>query len=414
MFMPMASDSRSLKLPKAPFRFAVVNLGCKVNRIESDTIAAALIACGGRPSQERDSSIIVVNTCTVTGEADKKARKAVRQALKASEEAAVYVTGCGVAIDANAYEQIDRRVHAVGKAELLASLSEAGDGALRMGGDFRTRLNIKVQDGCDRACTYCIVHVARGPARSVPFEAVLAEAREYLARGVKEIVLAGIDLGSYRDGGRRLEHLVSALVEEADRASAAGEIPARIRASSLEPVSVDEGFVELLASLDGRLCRHLHLPLQSGCSRVLREMARPYGADDFAHLVEGLYDRVPSLSLSTDIIVGFPGETDRDFEQTMQMARRCRFSKIHVFPYSPRAGTPAAARSDQVAPEVKLERAARLRALSDELRSADWSRRIGSTELCIVEPSCAITESYHEIAAPPHAEIGSLLPITLS
>lgn len=158
---------------------------------------------------------------------------------------------------------------------------------------------------------------------------------------------------------------------------------------------------------------HHHLPLQSGSTKVLREMARPYNADGYRELVEHLHERVPSIALSTDIIAGFPGETDDEFEETLELARICAFSKIHAFPYSKRAGTPAAARLDQVSPEVKTQRAARLRALGDELRKEDFARRRGTEELVIVEDDCALTESYHEIAIPAGAATGELVPAVL-
>ncbi len=404
----------TIALPDAPFKFCVVNLGCKVNRVESDSIAASLMSLGGIASDEGDAELVFVNTCTVTGEADKKARKAVRHALKVSGDAPVYVTGCAVAIDGDGYAAIDGRVRVVDRIALTEELARRSSYGLRIGDEFRTRINIKVQDGCDRACTYCIVHVARGRARSMPFDEVIEEARSYLARGAKEIVLTGIDLGSYRDGDKRLHHLVRELVDVADAMTAPGDVPARIRASSLEPVTVDDEFIDLLASSEGRICRHLHLPVQSGSSRVLREMARPYTAEQFRELVNRLYGNIPSLSLTTDIIVGFPGETEEDFQMTMDLARACRFSKIHVFPYSMREGTPAALRTDQVPHDVKTERAARLRALSDDLRRRDYERRIGSTEFCLIEPSSALTESYHELDVPVGAETGSLIPVTLS
>ena len=404
----------TIGLPDAPFKFCVVNLGCKVNRVESDSIAASLMSLGGIASDEGDADLVFVNTCTVTGEADKKARKAVRHALKVSGDAPVYVTGCSVAIDGDGYAAIDGRVRVVDRIALTEELARRSSYGLRIGDEFRTRINIKVQDGCDRACTYCIVHVARGRARSMPFDEVIEEARSYLARGAKEIVLTGIDLGSYRDGDKRLHHLVRELVDVADAMAAPGDVPARIRASSLEPVTVDDEFIDLLASSGGRICRHLHLPVQSGSSRVLREMARPYTAEQFRGLVNRLYGKIPSLSLTTDIIVGFPGETEEDFQMTMDLARACRFSKIHVFPYSMREGTPAALRTDQVPHDVKTERAARLRALSDDLRRRDCERRIGSTEFCLIEPSSALTESYHELDVPVGAEPGSLIPVTLS
>ena len=406
--------TKLIELPPSPFRFCVVNLGCKVNRVESDSIAASLMALGGVAASEREASVIFVNTCTVTGEADKKARKAVRHALKTAPSALVYVTGCAVAIDKNEYIAIDSRIRVVDRLSLLDELARRSESSLRIGGEFRTRINIKVQDGCDRACTYCIVHVARGRARSMPYVQVIEEAKAYISAGAKEIVLAGIDLGSYRDGDKRIHHLVRELVEISDRMAVPGDVPARIRASSLEPVTIGDAFINILANADGRLCRHLHLPVQSGSTKVLREMARPYTAVEFERLVDRLYERVPRLSLTTDIIVGFPGETDDDFEMTMQLARTCRFSKIHVFPYSMREGTPAAQRIDQVSPDVKMERAARLRELSDELRAQDYARRMGTTEYCIIEPDSALTESYHEIGVPSHAEIGSLIPVLLS
>ena len=393
--------------------FTVVNLGCKVNRVESDSIAAHMLALGGLIVDAELADVIFVNSCTVTGEADKKTRKAVRGALRANPHAEVVVTGCGVSIDPDSFRAIDPRVRTIERAELFSSLASGNSLPLRFGEEFRTRVNIKVQDGCDHACTYCIVHVARGPATSMPFGEIVREAEGYFSKGAKELVLTGIDLGSYRDGTKGLADLTSALLERADKFSVPGEPPARVRASSIEPKTVDERFVDLLATADGRLCRHLHLPLQSGSTRVLRQMARPYTADFFAELVDYLRERVPQLSLTTDIICGFPGETEEDFQMTLEMARHCRFSKIHVFPYSKRSGTPAAQRADQVPPDVKSARASRLRSLAEELRLDDFAQRAGTTELALVEPDIALTESYHEIPVPPGASTGQLVPITL-
>ena len=399
--------------------FSVVNHGCKVNKVEADTFAAFLSAHGAHLANGDEAQLVIVNTCTVTGEADRKARKAVRHALKESPDALVVVTGCGTAINPEAYDRIDERVQVIDRSELLVILQEGRETPLRMGEGFRTRVNLKIQDGCDRACTYCIVHVARGKAQSTDSAQVLAEAEAYLKRGVKEIVLTGIDLGSYRCGDYDLAKLVKDLIAIADSSivpDAAGYPlasvqPARIRASSLEPMSVTPQFVDLLARSEGRVCRHLHLPLQSGSSKVLHEMARPYTAEEYASLVSSLYERIPSLSLTTDIIVGFPGETDDDFSQTMELARTCRFSKIHVFPYSKRAGTPAAIRPDQVSPEIIRKRAAQLRALSEDLREQDLAKRRGREELAIVEGRFALTESYHEIPIPRGVPEGMLVPI---
>lgn len=441
--------------------FAVVNLGCKVNRVESDDAAARLAACGVE-TPEAEADLIVVNTCTVTGEAEKKTRKAVRRALRANDRARVLVTGCAAAIDAAFYEALDSRVTVVGKAQLADAIRDwcearpsqvsAGDPAdpanapaarteepagspsgapreaspsseatlLHIGSGFRTRVGVKVQDGCDNACTYCIVHVARGRAKSRPADEVVRECAAYARAGAGEIVLTGINLGSYCDGDRRdpsatrLAGLLRRLLDETADLHEPGAFPVRFRISSVEPRDVDDALIDLLAAADGRVCRHLHLPLQAGSSKVLREMARPYDAERFRALVERLYAAVPELALSTDIIAGFPGETDAEFQETLALARACRFAKIHAFPYSRRAGTPAAARADQVPAEVKAARAAALRALGDELRASERARRVGTVELALVEEGgVAMSESYFELPAPVGTPLGTLVKATM-
>lgn len=424
---------------RALFGYTVVNLGCKVNRVEADGFERLLAERGGIPVPENAADLVIVNTCTVTGEAEKKTRKAVRHALSAAAAAEVVVTGCATEIDASTYDAMGDRVTVVPKAGMalyleegafLSQLSEHSasspgprrpdqsvegvepkDPAFFRPTDGRTRIGIKVQDGCDNACTYCIVHVARGRATSRPAEEVVAEAVALAQTGVREIVLTGINLGSYDDGGTDLADLCRRLLSATAALHGAGEPPCRFRIGSIEPMDVTGEFVSLLAEAEGRICRHLHLPLQSGSSRVLREMARPYDAHEFRQLADFLRASVPSIALTTDIIVGFPGETDEDFEDTCALVRHVGFSKIHVFPYSKREGTPAAARADQVPPEVKAARAARLRALSDELAAADRASRAGTVELALVEtPETATAESYHEVPAPAGAKIGSLVP----
>ena len=427
---------------KVSFGYAVVNLGCKVNRVEADGFERLLAERGGIPVPENAADLVIVNTCTVTGEAEKKTRKAVRHALSAAAAAEVVVTGCATEIDSSTYDAMGDRVTVVPKAGMALYLEEGAflsqqsehsasspgprrpdesvegvepkDPAFFRPTDGRTRIGIKVQDGCDNACTYCIVHVARGRATSRPAEEVVAEAVALAQTGVREIVLTGINLGSYDDGGTDLADLCRRLLSATAALHGAGEPPCRFRIGSIEPMDVTGEFVSLLAEAEGRICRHLHLPLQSGSSRVLREMARPYDAHEFRQLADFLRASVPSIALTTDIIVGFPGETDEDFEDTCALVRHVGFSKIHVFPYSKREGTPAAARADQVPPEVKVARAARLRALSDELAAADRASRAGTVELALVEtPEVATTESYHEVAAPAGAGAGSLVPVHL-
>lgn len=395
--------------------FHVVNLGCKVNRVESDDFAAALLAQGALATEEGSADLIIVNTCTVTGEAEKKTRKAVRGALRANERARVIVTGCAAAIDPEAFEAMDGRVQVVPKGAMAALLAPEGatfephgpTPSLRVGDEFPTRVGIKVQDGCNNACTYCIVHVARGRAWSRPADEIIAEAVGLAQAGVREIVLTGINLGSYGFEGMTLADLLRRLLDATDDG-------VRFRISSVEPRDVHDDLIELMAQADGRICRHLHLPLQSGSPKVLKEMARPYKADYYKELVDKLYAAMPMLSLSTDVIVGFPGETEEDFQETLAMARYCRFSKMHTFRYSMREGTPAARRSDQVAPEAKADRAKRLEELERHLREADRAQRAGTVELALVETDgVATTESYYAVDAPHGASVGALVEFRL-
>ena len=402
-------------------RFSIVNLGCKVNQVESDAFEKLLGRASACYSAPEAADLIIVNTCTVTGEAEKKTRKSVRQALRANDHARVIVTGCASAIDPTFFAELGERVIVVPKAEMeafLAELAADGSGFSGEGGaglhHGHARIGIKVQDGCDNACTYCIVHVARGRATSRPAEAVVAEAVALAQSGVREIVLTGINLGSYDADGLDLADLCRRLLAETAELHAPGEPPCRFRIGSVEPMDVSMDFIGLLAEADGRLCRHLHLPLQSGSSKVLREMGRPYDAEEYRQLVDYLRAMVPEIALTTDIIVGFPGETDEDFADTCDLARYAAFSKIHVFPYSRREGTPAAECPDQVAPDVKAARAAVLRALSDKLAAADRAARAGTAELALVErPGHATTESYHEVAVDPAAPVGALVAVTL-
>ncbi len=427
--------------------FAIVNLGCKVNRVESDAFASGLIARGCDESPEAQADIIVINTCTVTGEAEKKTRKAVRRALKESPKAFVIVTGCAAAIDADVFLAMDPdRVHVSGKMQVESLLDQLcgpvahGQVPLPMGEGFRSRVGVKIQDGCNNACTYCIVHVARGRATSRPVADVVDECTRLAAAGAREIVLTGINLGSYRaeatDGANAecvgyatasqsshpsgdsrvigLADLLHRLLAATADIRKAGEHACRFRISSIEPRDVHDDLIELMAQSDGRICRHLHLPLQSGSSKVLREMHRPYTADYFVALVDNLYDRIPSLSLSTDIICGFPGESDQDFLETLDVAKRCRFTRIHVFPYSQRTGTPAADRDDQVSADIRSSRAATLRDVARALRQEGLEKRSGTVELALVEESGrAMTESYYEVDAPAAAVAGALVEVRL-
>lgn len=404
----------------------VINLGCKVNRVESDGFERLLNERGITASSVAEADLVIINTCTVTAEADKKTRKAVHRALRANGHGLILVTGCAAAQEPTVYTEMDERIEVVPKVEMASRISDlvgdsgrSGHSALhtRTGSSFaprQSRVGIKVQDGCDNACTYCIVHVARGKARSTDHEEIIQEARRLAFEGIKEIVLTGINLGTYGYGEMDLSGLMERLLSETEGyADSRGRL-CRFRLSSIEPIDIDPRLIEVIASSDGRICRHLHLPLQSGSSRVLAEMGRGYDATRFLSIVEGIREVIPVVSLTTDVIVGFPGEGDDDLIETMELARASGFSKMHVFPYSRREGTPAAMRADQIPSDVKRERAARLRALSEELRRLDREMRRGTMELAICEgEGTATSESYHQVEAPASVCRGDLFSVEM-
>lgn len=383
----------------------IVNLGCKVNRVESDTIALSYMSRGAKLVSLYDAELVVVNTCTVTGEAEKKTRKTIRKVLRENTKAKVIVTGCAAVIDPDFFTSLDKRIVVVDKSELLEDASLVS--LVRVGENFPTRVAIKVQDGCNHACSYCIVHTARGKAWSRSFYEIISEACALENSGVKEIVLTGIDLGSYNDNGKKLVDLCRALLEQTSSV--------RYRISSVEPRSLSGAMIDLLASANGRICRHLHLPLQSGSNKVLEEMYRPYKREDFLRICKELQDKIPSISLSTDIIVGFPGETEKDFEDTLSLVREIGFSKIHIFRYSKRIGTPAADRDDQIDSAIKEKRAHILAQLEHELRIGFIEKKLGSFENIVVEKTgWGMTESYYKVELDSSIPAGTVFNACLT
>lgn len=385
---------------------------------ESEAIAAALLALGWtRATDAADCDVAILNTCTVTGEADAKNRKALRTLLRAGK-AAIIVTGCAVNIDTARYADVDPRISCEHDKERIPALAVrlARDTAAvstaisdqttmeRSDSGFRTRVDLKIQDGCDNACSYCIVHVARGPARSVPAATVISRARTLADAGTRELVLVGIDLAAYRDADIDLARLVTLLQEKTDIG--------RVRVSSVEPQSVTPTLVDVLAHSEGRLCRHLHLCLQSGSDKVLREMNRRYDADAFCALANRLHEAVPRIALSTDVIVGFPGETEDDFARTCKLVEHCGFMRLHVFRYSKRPGTPAAIRDDQVDPKIKAARSQTLIDLGRRLALSDMERRLGTIEEVVIErPGIGTSESYHTVACDTALPVGALVEV---
>lgn len=399
-------------------------LGCKVNRVESDTIAAELLGRGVRLVEEDAAAVIIVNTCTVTGEADAKARKAVRQALKAAGAPVVVVTGCLAAIDPDALRALGERVVVEADKEAVAARVadalrlapvQAGEPRVtsapaRSGDGFRTRVPVKIQDGCDNHCSYCIVPHARGVLRSRPAADVIAEVESLVAAGTREVVLTGINLGRYADGVIRLPELLRAIAETGI---------ARVRMSSIEPPDVTDALVRAIAA-NPAVCEHLHVPLQSGSDAVLRAMGRKYSTADFAERLRHAREALPGLAVTTDVICGFPGETDEDHATTIAFCERMGFSKMHVFRYSVRAGTPAAEMPNQLAAEVKAQRAAELRRLDAGLQQRFAESRVGQQVAVLVErvdgaKAEGTTREYLHVRMPAgEASVGELVEVRLT
>jgi len=346
--------------------YKITTLGCKVNQQESEALAADFDALGFAQAQKGETAdICVINSCTVTSIADSKTRQRIRQARKANPEALVCVVGCLPEVDrekVSAMPEVDIVVGSLDKeraAEIIASSTgvsrdfvggekdkSAGDPRLLAA---RTRALIKVEDGCDRFCAYCIVPFARGPVRSRPVEDVVSEAKELLDAGYKELVLTGVNLAMHDDIYKLVESVCS-IEKDAEY---------RVRLGSLEPNVMSVGEAVKIAKIEG-VCPQFHLSLQSGSEKTLKEMGRSYTPEDYSEIVKGLRGIDPLFSITTDIIVGFPGERDDDFEESLDFVRNTGFARVHVFKYSKRQGTRAADMAGQVPETVKNERSRKM------------------------------------------------------
>lgn len=359
-------------------------VGCRLNQSELERMARTFRALGHTlvddPGQ---ADVAVVNTCAVTHKAVADSRKLIRRLHRAGAKQ-VAVTGCWVTLEPEKAQALPgvrwvipnpekdhlvARVLGLPEAEFdLEPIEREPLPGLRL----RTRAFIKVQDGCDLRCTFCITTIARGPSRSRPIEDVLADVRAALRGGAKEIVLTGVHLGAWGrdlDPPMHLRDLVRAILRRT-------EVP-RLRLSSLEPWDLDEDFFALWE--DPRLCRHLHLPLQSGSAPVLRRMARRTTPEAYARLVETARRLIPDVAITTDIIVGFPGETEQEFEESVAFVRNMNFAGGHVFTYSERPGTAAARMPNPVPMPVRKERNERMRAVLEESAARYRQRFLGRT-----------------------------------
>jgi threonylcarbamoyladenosine tRNA methylthiotransferase MtaB len=421
-------------------RVAVATLGCKANQYESGRMAMEFAARGCEVVDDTDTAdILVINTCTVTNIADHKSRRQIRRLKRNNPNALVVATGCAAQVapeSLGAETGVDMVVPNREKAALVASvltssrrrfpasgpplplLSVPEDAVpenvanVRLPSMGRTRALLMVQDGCGYRCSYCIIPTARPVRNSRAFDELIDEAEDLTARGYREIVLTGISIGSWRDGHRRLQHIVRRMAE----------IPglARIRMSSIEPKTVSDPLIEAFADLP-QGCRHFHIPLQAGEDATLQAMNRYYDTAYFARLIARIRDRMPEAAISTDVITGFPTETDEQFETTLRFCRDMDFCKIHVFPFSPRAGTPASDLDDSVGPERRKERTARLIALSDEGARAWAERHTGRTVEVLAEPvdartglASGLTDNYVRVHWPANpGERGGLVNVRI-
>ena len=351
-------------------KVAVLTLGCKVNKYESDALIFELKSRGIDATDNlEEADAYIINTCAVTNEAERKSRQMIERARKFNPNAEIYVMGCASQNRPVQFE--DRNVKMIigtaGKKKIVDELSHSGTHLFELPTAYEddlfsaqslTRAFIKIQDGCDHFCSYCIIPYLRGRSRSRSLESIVSEV-EKLPDDVKEVVLVGIDVSDFKiDGKKGLGKLLQTL----------DKYGKRLRLSSMEDSLIDEEFLKVLSTLKN-FCPHFHLSLQSGCDNVLKKMNRHYTTDEFADSVALIRKYFPLAGITTDIIVGFPTETEEDFEETLKFVESVKFSQLHIFPYSKRDGTAASKLYKDLSGKVKNERVKRLEELGDKLKT---------------------------------------------
>lgn len=363
-------------------KYAITTLGCKVNQFETQALEAMLTEEGFSPVSDGDSAdLVIINTCAVTAESGRKSRQAIRRLKHEHPNAVCAVCGCYSQLSPDAAQELGVEVvHGSGEKkrffeDIKKALAEKETSrftddpfARRLfeelpGGPVggRTRAMLKIQDGCVNFCSYCIIPYTRGRVRSLPVEACGRQAKALAEEGYKELVVTGIEIASY---GRDLQAGITLADAIESIAENAGDM--RIRLGSLEPTVITEEFCQRLAAT-GKLCNHFHLSLQSGCDEILSAMNRKYDTARFYESVELLRKYFPDCGLTADLIVGFPAETDEQHQKTLDFIRKCGFSAMHIFPYSPRPGTKAAGMEGQLPNSVKSERASQAQKIADEM-----------------------------------------------
>jgi len=403
---------------------ALDTLGCKLNQAETELLAKQLAEGGYRLVSSADKAdVYILNTCTVTHTADRKSRHLLRLAYRRNPDALLVATGCyaqRAPRELFQIEGVDLVLSNDEKPYLLQLLEESGrlsnptsiqgDSATDYHSVFRTRAFVKVQDGCDSFCSYCIVPLVRGREKSLPVDHVMAEVRHRIAGGYKEVVLTGTEIGSYNYDGVNLKGLLGHIL--------AGTDVTRLRLSSLQPQEISLELIGLWS--DKRLCRHFHLSLQSGSDAVLNQMKRRYSVSDYQQAVSLIRSIVPEAAITTDIIVGFPGETDKEFEESYNFCRQMGFARIHVFAYSPRDGTEAVRMPHKVSDKVKKQRSQKMLALAKESTKNFSQRFLGKVLPVLWEKQSSdgfwsgLTDSYIKVYVGSDGDLtNQLLPVKL-
>ena len=387
-------------------KIAFYTLGCKVNQSDTASMEGIFRRAGyevvdfGSPAD-----VYLINTCVVTNTGQRKSRQIINRAVRHNPLSLIVVTGCYpqtapeevraiAGVDVIIGNQERARIVELVEQALENKQTEILDNVQKMTVDTKfeelgvgtetdkTRAFLKIQEGCNQYCTYCIIPYARGPLRSRSLESIRSEVAKLVEAGYKEVVLIGIHLGCYgKELAKEGKHIT---LYDAVQAVLSVEGMCRVRLGSLESVEVEPRLLELMAN-EPRLCKHLHLPLQSGCDKILQAMHRPYDTVRFTQLLQQIRAQVPDVAITTDIIVGFPGETEEDFATTLAFAEKCGFAKMHIFPYSKRKGTPAEKMPNQVDEAVKSERAARLAVVDEKLHQTMLQQMVGKTEEVLFE-----------------------------
>ncbi len=382
-------------------RVAFTTLGCKVNQFETEIMEGLFKQRGYQiTSFDEVADVYVINTCSVTHLGEKKSRQLIRRAIRLNDKAVVAVSGCYAQVspeEIEAIEGVDLIVGTQDRQQIVDLVEQAGnsDTVLNVVSNImtadhfediplfetpgRTRAFLKIQEGCTNFCSYCIIPYTRGPLRSRPLASVITEATKLIAAGFKEIVLTGIHLGAY---GR--EHGEDTLVD-AVKAVLNLDGLVQLRLGSLESIEVSDELIDIMKE-DHRLCHHLHLPLQAGDDQVLLAMNRHYTLAQYRELIENIQLRIPDIAISTDIIVGFPGETEDMFANALQFVESMNFSSMHIFPYSKRRGTPAADYADQVLEEEKKRRVHQMQQLAEKKTSEFQKRFLNQDITVLFEP----------------------------